>query len=134
MIEPMQQDDIEKVAKIWLDAFTAQLPENKDEYSADFDRIIGEVLTKTLGYVYKSENDILGFITGNLISDRSYIELLCVDPNSQGLGIGKQLLEFVQKEKTQLTLHVHQNDCKTIRFYRKNNFKIRTHGALLGLD
>jgi len=47
-----------------------------------------------------NEHDIIGFYIGELVVDEATLMDICVEPNQQGHGFGKQLLtQFIEKAK-----------------------------------
>ena len=46
-----------------------------------------------------------------------------VEKNARNRGIGKKLMQYLQKDK--LNLKVYKKNIKAINFYKKYNFKIK---------
>lgn len=74
------------------------------------------------------DNDILGFISGVIVSkDTSRILMLAVRPSHRKKGIGSNLLQsFIensaQKGRKKITLEVRVSSDKAIKFYKERGF------------
>ena len=77
----------------------------------------------------KEENEIVGILRLNYIwSTRPYIEFIFVKQEKRNLGIGKQLLQFledylVKSEYAYLFSSSEEQDPKAIEWHKKNGFK-----------
>ncbi len=64
----------------------------------------------------------------NVIDDSeltAYVHYLCVDPQFQGKGIGKKLLEFIkEKYKDYLYIILIAENEPLIKYYRQNGFEL----------
>ena len=83
---------------------------------------VKEVLPNAEIYVYILDGRIVGFIGLN----NNYIEGIFIDSNSQGKGIGTDLLNKVKEQKESLVLSVYKKNTNAINFYKKNNFSIKS--------
>ena len=124
MIRRLQEADRVKVADIWLDTnikahnfIPAQYWENNYEP-------VKEMLPQAEVYVYESNGEIQGFIGLN----RDYIEGIFVCDKLQSQSIGKLLLDFAKKSRTELCLNVYQKNTRAIHFYQREGFKIQREG------
>ena len=55
----------------------------------------------------------------------AYVHYLCVDPQFQGKGIGKKLLEFIkEKYKDYLYIILIAENEPLIKYYRQNGFEL----------
>ncbi|MNL87897.1 putative acetyltransferase [compost metagenome] len=59
-------------------------------------------------FVYQNDTAILGFIS--MVDN--YIAAIFVNPESQGQGIGKQLIEYIKKQHTLITLGVYSKNIR----------------------
>ena len=80
-------------------------------------------------FIYESNDEIIGFITFDILSDRSEIIDLIVHINHRKQGIGTDLINkalSLSKEKgcKSITLEVKSINKPAIEFYKKNEFKI----------
>ena len=73
--------------------------------------------TKT--FVLEENGQIVGFAT--FISETCMAGFF-VDPTSQGVGLGRYLMEHVQSHKQTIELAVYEKNQKAVRFYRNNGF------------
>lgn len=114
--------DIEDVSKIWLDTNIKTHDFIPTKYWQDNSEIVKEMFLQAEIYVYENENTnkIQGFIG---LSD-NYIEGIFVCSENQSKGIGKQLLEFVKKDKKELKLNVYEKNIRAVEFYKREGFKI----------
>lgn len=82
-------------------------------------------------FLYEENGTILGFITFDLLQDRSEIIDIIVHINHRKQGLGQKLLnktlEFMKaKNIKNISLEVKVTNKDAINFYKKNNFKITT--------
>ena len=95
----------------------------------DKEKGVDDIKFKTFAYAVKdSENNIIGGIHGWRAFDEIYIDEICIDKAIRGQGIGKKLLEIVEKEvndgnceNINLLTNEYQN---AIEFYKKCGFDI----------
>ena len=73
------------------------------------------------GYVYESKGKIQGFVGLN----GEYMEGIFVCDKLQSQGIGKLLLDFVKKSRTELSLNVYQKNARVIYFYQREGFVLK---------
>lgn len=124
MICPLQINDLDTVASIWLDSnISAHSFIPKDYWESNF-AMVKDMLSEAELYVYEDDSAIQGFIG---LSD-TYIEGIFVTTDAQGKGIGKQLLDFAKSIKPQLTLKVYQKNTRAIHFYKREGFSIQEEG------
>lgn len=116
----MTDKDIESVLQIWLGASLKAHHFISASYWQDELQNMREVyLPSAVNYIYKDEGlQIKGFIS--LCDDN--VAALFVDPASQGLGIGKQLLAKAKSLNKQLSLNVYEQNTDAVGFYEKQGF------------
>jgi ribosomal protein S18 acetylase RimI-like enzyme len=97
---------------------------------------------KSFAYEIKDDKgSVLGGITGYRIFDEIYVDELCIDRSARGQGLGRKLLEIVEKE-------LNDGNCENIsldtvdfqnavEFYKKCGFSVefvRKHKSDKRLD
>lgn len=122
MIRKFQDADINEVAKIWLDTNIKTHNFISAQYWQGNFQLVKEMFLQAEIYVYENEetNKIQGFIG---LSD-DYIAGIFVCNEAQSNGIGKQLLDFVKRIKSQLSLSVYKRNVRAVKFYQRENFRI----------
>jgi ribosomal-protein-alanine N-acetyltransferase len=80
-------------------------------------------------FFYEEDEEVLGFITFDILSDRSEIIDMIVHINHRKQGIGLELINkaiSISKEQgcKSITLEVKCTNKPAIEFYKKNGFKI----------
>lgn len=125
-------EDIEACAKIYIDAYSKE-PWNKNY---DLERVKNYLAKFTsndiyTGWVLIQEEQIVAFVLGIIMSymERDYfrIEDICVRPDMQRKGIGKELLrkitlELKNKNMDSIILNTIR-DFPAYKFYLMNGFK-----------
>ena len=120
-IRHLQEDDIDAVAKIWLDTnMEAHSFVPAEYWEGNLTSVKGMFLQAEM-YVYEENGEILGFIG----LDQSYVAGIFVKSQYRSLGIGKALLDFVKEQNEELTLHVYQKNEKAVHFYKREGFRIQ---------
>ena len=133
MIRGLQDEDLNRVAEIWLSANLQAhdfIPAGywKENFPAG-----KGMLPRVEVYVYEAESDtgncedlvsgeseILGFIGLN----GEYIEGIFVCDEARSMGVGRKLLDHTKKRKGQLSLNVYQKNIRAVRFYQREGFRI----------
>lgn len=129
MIRPYQATDLRKTARVWFNAGSKAypyLPDFQALTSTKAEQVFAEVIAGPDEiWVFEYEASICGFIA---LQD-SYIDRLYVDPEHQGKGIGKKLLEHAKAEHpTFLSLHTHQANHEARGFYEQAGFAVHKLG------
>lgn len=97
------------------------------------------------GYVAKSKDKIVGFISTAELDDATIIVALGILPKHQGVGIGRRLIAKVEREaertkKKMLLVSTSNDDLPALGFYQKLGFQIcevkpnaiaKKHGKIL---
>jgi len=121
MIREFQQSDIDQVISIWLEAsIKAHDFVNSDFWKSKVKEMREIYIPSGETYVYEEERIIKGFIS--LYNDT--LAAIFVSPDSQGTGIGRQLMEKAKDVHDSLNLTVYKENPKSIEFYKKCGFKI----------
>ena len=104
-------------------------PVDKIYEIADKEKGVEDIKFKSFSYAVKDQNNnIIGGITGWRAFDEIYIDELCIDKSIRGKGIGRKLVEIVEKE-------INDGTCENINlitnkyqdaigFYKKLDFKV----------
>ena len=122
MIRKFQQQDIDKILSLWLQASLQAHDFVGAEYWHNMMPIIKKYyLPNTDSYVFEDKRQIKGFIS---IIDDKYIGALFVMPKYQRMKIGSKLLNFAKKLYPELSLKVFLKNENAVRFYKNNDFKI----------
>ena len=80
-------------------------------------------------FVYKIEDQIVGFVTIKIKDLEAEIGLIAVDPKYQGIGIGQGLIDStinysLRKGIKKIVVSTQGNNLQAIAFYTKKDFKI----------
>lgn len=117
------ENDLDRMVKIWFEGSKqAHNFINEDYWESNKTSMKEEYLPMSQSYVIEEDGVVMGFIS--MIDN--YLAALFVDPNEQGKGYGKILLDYVKDQKESLDLKVYQENKNAIRFYLKNSFNIST--------
>lgn len=124
MIRKCVECDIDTVMQIWLDTnIQAHGFISSHYWLSSFD-MVRKMLPYAEIYVYEDDytNQTEGFIGLN----DNYIEGIFVREAAQSNGIGKQLLDYVKRVKSTLSLSVYQKNEGAIKFYLREEFKLQS--------
>ncbi len=120
MIREFKIDDLETVMKIWLETnIEAHNFIDKSYWQENFN-MVEEMLPVSKIYVYETNHIIQGFIG---LMD-SYIAGIFINANSQSMGIGRDLLDYVKDKCTELHLQVYKKNLRAVQFYLRENFLV----------
>ena len=123
MIRKLENNDIDRVMDIWLRSTVKAHHFIEKEYWEDnYDTVKNIYIPMADTYVYEKD-EIKGFIS---IINNEFIGALFVDNESQGQGIGKALIKYVQNKYGVLNLAVYKDNYKSVEFYKKVGFKIKS--------
>ncbi|WP_347456263.1 N-acetyltransferase [Acinetobacter thermotolerans] len=127
IIQKAKPEDINPMLNIWLkaslkahdfipaDYWKNQLIPMRDLY-----------LPLSENYVIKEQDNILGFIS--LLRAENVLAALFIDPEQQGAGYGKSLVDFLKQQYDQLHLNVYADNTSAVVFYQKQGFQIISQG------
>lgn len=124
MIRVLQEEDIDRVAEIWLDSNLKAHHFIPAQYWKSNFGLVKEMLSQAEVYVYENDRNIQGFTGLN----GEYIEGIFVSDEMQSHGIGKMLLDYVKSKKEKLLLNAYQKNVRAINFYRREGFQIQCEG------
>ncbi|MYL56262.1 GNAT family N-acetyltransferase [Virgibacillus halodenitrificans] len=122
MIREYKNTDIDTLVDIWYKGslqahdfidyvyWESQIKEMKDKY-----------IPMSETYVITDQTKIKGFIS--MVED--YLAALFIDVTYQNNGAGKELLNFVKRQRNEIQLKVYKENFSAVRFYEKNEFIIK---------
>lgn len=133
MIRKMKEEDLPQCGEIYSKAFPIEYwgidwnPDNAREYLKDY---YGQ--KKFVGYVYEEDDTIIGcvFALRKISGSKNEIHIneMAVLPESQGRGIGRQLLKAIidySKEEGLAGVVLYTSEhAPAFKFYEKNGFKL----------
>ena len=124
MIRNFKESDLPLVMQIWLDSNIEAHSFIPAKYWMDNFEMVKTVLPQAEIYVYENEStkQIDGFIGFN----EDYIEGIFVESNRRSMGVGKQLLDYVKKIKTKVSLSVYRKNGRAVSFYQREHFVIQS--------
>ena len=82
--------------------------------------MVREQLLQAEFYVYETDGKILGFV--GLQGD--YLAGIFVDRHARSMGIGGQLIHYVQKIRRTLILNVYRKNQSAMEFYLREGFSV----------
>lgn len=120
MVRRMRTDDVDRVAKIWLEGNLdahSFIPETY--WRGNYEEVKGQ-LAQAEVYTYEDNNGVLGFAG---IMD-GYIAGIFVKGKMRSQGIGKALVDFCKEKYPELSLHVYCANKKAVAFYEREGFAV----------
>ena len=126
MIRDMNEKDLARVCEIWQKGIKETAPPliSGKPWDSRLSAMIENTQEANEKYVYEKDGIIKGFTTAGIPDDKDYISELYVESQFQGQGIGKQLLNKLKENHTELTLDVYEMNANAIAFYKKRDFKV----------
>ena len=128
-IRRAEQADMVEVARVFRISRLDALPYLPDLHTPeeDVEFFSEDVFAKNKVYLALADATICGFIAFN----EEFVDHLYLLPDSQGKGIGSQLLELAIKDAQSIKLWAFQRNEAAKRFYTKHGFKVieETDGA-----
>lgn len=122
MIRELNNKEIDIIMDIWKDTTIKAhdfIP--KDYWEKSYDVVKNTYIPMADTFVYEDKSGIKGFIS---IINGEFIGALFVNINNQGLGIGKELINYALKKYGQLDLAVYKDNKKSVEFYLNRGFSI----------
>ena len=120
MIRMFDARDLDQVMELWLNGNIEAhdfIPRNYWESNAP---MVREQLLQAEIYVYETDGKILGFV--GLQGD--YLAGIFVDRHARSMGIGGQLINYVQKIRRTLILNVYRKNQSAMEFYLREGFSV----------
>lgn len=127
MIRKCVERDIDTVMQIWLDTNIQTHGFISSNYWIENFDMVRRMLPYAEIYVY--ENDYTNRTEGFIGLNENYIEGIFVRESAQSNRIGKQLLDYVKRVKSILSLSVYQKNKRAIKFYLREGFKIQSENV-----
>lgn len=127
MIRAFEGNDLTAVMQIWLDTnIKAHYFISGEYWTGNYDAVKG-ALSQAEVYVYEDDTEkrIDGFIG---LSD-DYIEGIFVREGVRSQGIGKQLLDYAKRIKSNMSLRVYQENTRAIKFYQREQFAVQSEST-----
>lgn len=123
-LDNKDQKTLKKLGDIWLSSnIYAHDFIDKNYWIDNYNDVI-EAFKDAEIYIYKKDKEIVGFV--GLVDN--YIAGIFVAENSKNQGIGSKFINFLKREKEELTLKVYKENIKAVKFYNKHSFKIINQG------
>ena len=122
MIRHLNETDLTEILSVWLNTNLQAHSFIPAEYWKENYDIVKQMLPQAEVYVYEQNGHIAGFI--GLMEQE--IAGLFVQDTLQSKGIGKQLLDYVKKRKSCLTLHAYRKTQRAVQFYLREQFYIQS--------
>ena len=117
MIREFREGDLDEVMSIWLSGNREAHSFIPSSFFEDRFDEVSSAISKAEVYVF-DDGEVKGFIG----LDGSYVAGLFVRSDSQGRGIGRDLLSHALSLKGNLSVHVFSRNEKAMRFYLRNGF------------
>lgn len=132
MLKKIEKDDYDKVAILLIRAFKNPPWNEEWNYDRAYQRIKQlDDGNYTSCYAYLLENKIVGVVCGKIVTYVEDIDFMIedfyIDPDYQRMGIGKKMMELVEKEMPEIdnfTL-ITGKDFYSVEFYKKNGFVVK---------
>lgn len=124
MIRKFQTTDIQEVMKIWLEGNQDAHDFISEEYWKSNYALVEKQLFDADLYISETNGKIQGFagLVGN------YIAGIFIDKRCRSKGIGKELLEYIKKEHSSLSLTVYEKNKRAADFYIREGFYLGSEG------
>lgn len=122
MIRKLENKDIDIIMAIWLESTIKAHDFIDEKYWNENYLTVKEVYIPISNtFVYEDIEGIKGFIS---IMNNEFIGALFVEVNSQGIGIGSDLIDYVINIYDKLSLAVYKENENAYKFYKSKGFNI----------
>ncbi len=119
MIRRANENDLDMIIDIWL---MSNIKEHsfisEDYWRNHFDEVR---IAISNAEVYVFEDYVIKAFVGLA---ENYIAGIFVKEEFRSKGIGGKLIRFLQKTKSELSLHVYEKNKNAVRFYTKHGFQV----------
>lgn len=122
MIRPADDKDFDRIMLLWQETNISAHHFVSTQYWQKHTSLVRNTyLPAAQTYVFVDRHQIKGFIS---LLDDNYIGACFVDRRFQNKKIGRKLIQYLQKRRNILQLHVYALNDKAVRFYRQQGFKV----------
>jgi putative acetyltransferase len=121
MIRKFKNTDLDTIMGIWLDTNIQAHNFIPEEYWKSNFNSVRAMLPNAEIYVYELKDKVTGFIGIN----SGYIAGIFVSNESQSKGIGKELVNRIKKNYSELSLTVYKKNTRAVNFYQREQFIIK---------
>jgi putative acetyltransferase len=122
MIRKLEDKDIDTIMDIWLEStIKAHAFIDEKYWNENYLTVKDVYIPMANTFVYEDIEGIKGFIS---IMNNEFIGALFVEVNSQGIGIGSELIDYVINIYDRLSLAVYKDNENAYKFYKNKGFNI----------
>lgn len=126
VIKELEREKLNEVMEIWKEAtIDAHKFIPKDYWLKNYNVVKDVYIPIAKTFVYIEKGKAIGFIS---IIEGEFIGALFIDINSQGKGIGTELIDFAKKRYKKLSLAVYVENNRAVEFYKEKGFVIESEG------
>lgn len=127
MIRKFKEEDIDRVAEIWLTGnLQAHSFVDKKYWTDNFPKVKEMFMQAE---IYVCQSDKTGVIQGFVGLMENYVAGIFVSAEYRSSGTGKELLDFVKNTRDRLTLNVFAENRRAVKFYEREGFSILNEGT-----
>jgi putative acetyltransferase len=130
MIQKARPNDFAVIADIWERSVRATHHFLPEDYLQKIKTLLPSILPAVPVYVYR--NDI-GNISGFLGVDGEKVEMLFIDPQQMGKGIGRKLMQYALNELRATKVDVNEDNAEAASFYKHLGFAVISRSEVDGL-
>ncbi|MGE6541507.1 N-acetyltransferase [Bacillus luti] len=117
-----KKTEVNKLLEIWYEgSVIAHDFIDKDYWKSQRTEMKEKYLPMSETYVISNEEDIVGFVS--MVDN--YLAALFIDVKHQGEGYGKELLNFIKRQRDNIKLKVYKKNNNAVKFYLGNGFVVK---------
>lgn len=121
-IRPNKKTEVNKLVDIWYEgSLIAHSFIDKEYWKSQRTEMEKKYIPMSETYVVSNEKDVVGFVS--MVDN--YLAALFIDVKHQGEGYGKELLNFIKRQRENIQLKVYKKNNKAVDFYLRNGFVIK---------
>ena len=122
MIREFRHTDMEPLLALWLESTICAHPFIPESYWYESEAVVRDVyLPAATTWVWDEEGALKGFVS---VMEQRFLGALFVAPEALRSGIGKALVQHVQRRFDVLSLEVYQKNQNAVNFYHALGFRI----------
>ncbi|MDA5110051.1 MULTISPECIES: GNAT family N-acetyltransferase [Brevibacillus] len=130
LIRPFRLGDYSAITRIWQET---GLEESETESLNDLAKQLA--WDSDLVMVAEKDGEVVGVVVGTIDGSRAYFYRLAVTPRLQGTGIGRKLVEAIEKRFQQRGVHrvlimVNQDNPEVLPFYYSLGYEMQKYVTL----